>query len=79
MRQHDLKCGALYFNDVRTGVKPFELRYNDRDFHVGDLLVLHEMNDDGPTGVFCTKRITYVLEGLPWLMAGYCALGLCDA
>ena len=40
--QHDLKCHPDYFEALRDGTKTFECRYNDRDFEVGDELLLRE-------------------------------------
>ncbi|GAY70610.1 hypothetical protein FMV2238Y02_03340 [Streptococcus canis] len=42
MTQHMLKCYPQYFKAVKDGTKPFECRYNDRDFKVGDELLLRE-------------------------------------
>lgn len=39
-RQHDLKCKPEYFARIATGQKTFEIRKNDRDFQVGDILIL---------------------------------------
>lgn len=39
---HELKTDPKYFAAVRSGEKRFELRRNDRDFHVGDHLALNE-------------------------------------
>jgi ASC-1-like (ASCH) protein len=39
---HDLKCSKPYFEAVATGIKRFELRLNDRNYKVGDLLRLKE-------------------------------------
>lgn len=47
---HQLKCEAKYFEELCFGTKTFEVRKNDRDFHVGDYLALNELtplcNDD---------------------------------
>jgi hypothetical protein len=37
---HELKCEEPYFTDVHEERKLFELRRNDRDFEVGDILEL---------------------------------------
>ncbi|HEM6115816.1 TPA: DUF3850 domain-containing protein [Streptococcus suis] len=42
MTQHMLKCYPKYFEAVKDGTKPFECRYNDRNFKVGDELLLRE-------------------------------------
>ena len=39
---HDLKCWPDYFDAIAAGLKTAELRKNDRDFKVGDTLVLLE-------------------------------------
>ena len=38
----ELKCDKTHFWDVWTGAKTHEVRYNDRHYAVGDLLVLKE-------------------------------------
>lgn len=39
---HYLKCHPIYFMMVSKGEKPFEIRKNDRNFQVGDKVVLCE-------------------------------------
>ena len=38
MKLHNLKIKAEYANAKLRGDKPFEIRLNDRDFKVGDLI-----------------------------------------
>lgn len=40
MRTHELKLDIKYFDDVKSGKKNFEIRKNDRDFQVHDVLEL---------------------------------------
>lgn len=40
MKIHKLKLDPKYFEDVRTGEMKFNIRKNDRDFEVGDVLEL---------------------------------------
>ena len=75
---HKLKIAPKYFDDVESGRKPFEFRKNDRDFRVGDILILQEWSTVvGYTGRETTKQITYVLlggvYGIPY---EYCILGI---
>lgn len=44
---HNLKIKPCYFKDVVSGVKTFEVRFNDRNFKMGDILVLEEFDDRG--------------------------------
>jgi len=62
---HTLELWTEFYNDVESGLKPFELRYNDRDYKVGDYLNLLEYdNNKGEfTGKQCTKKVTYMLLG----------------
>lgn len=43
---HELKTYPKYFQETIEGNKPFEIRKNDRNFQVGDVLILKEW--DGP-------------------------------
>ena len=40
MTTHELKLDIRYFDDVKSGKKNFDIRNNDRDFKVGDILEL---------------------------------------
>ena len=45
MKVHELKLNRGFFDDVQSGVKSFEIRKNDRDFEVDDILVLRKFSD----------------------------------
>lgn len=77
MTTHALKTWPEYFQAVKDGRKPFELRQNDRDFQVGDVLELYEYEPMGKqlTGERLRVVVTYVLSG-PWLAPGVVALGI---
>ena len=75
-RRHRLKLAKMFFDAVDTGKKSFELRKNDRNYQIGDILELHEMSDGEETGRVTEKQVIYILEGFKGLEEGYCILGL---
>lgn len=77
--EHDVKCWPPYFGAVAAGDKPFEVRQADRDYRVGDVLLLREWRPDWRdyTGRLVRKRITYRLDGGAFgIEPGTCVLGL---
>ena len=76
---HSVKCKSMYFHDVVRGVKRFEVRYNDRNYQVGDLLVLCELDFNGRlTGCTHTVEIIYILDNCSYLRDNYVVLGIKD-
>ena len=76
---HELKTWQPYFEQVKSGLKTFELRENDRDFKIGDELLLKEYSasHDEFTGNFCHRRVDFILHGGRFgLEDGFCILGL---
>jgi hypothetical protein len=62
--KHYLKIAPCYFEDIASGKKCFELRKNDRDYKVGDTLVLQEwLPDIEYTGREIEKNVPYILYG----------------
>ena len=58
---HELKILPQYFKEVSNGNKTFELRKNDRNYKIGDTLLLLEFNNGHYTGNYCNRKITYIL------------------
>lgn len=85
MAHHDVKSWPEFFAAIRGG-KPFDLRQNDRNYRVGDLITFNEYDDQRGrrTGEKEVRKITYVFEGtgpgaMPpcaGLARGYAILGL---
>lgn len=82
MTTHYLKTLKKYFMPVMAGKKRFELRKNDRNFQVGDILCLQECIKDkegnvrytGKEGLF---RISYIFRGGKYgLKEGYAILSI---
>lgn len=59
-KEHHLKILPEYFEPVRYGLKTFEIRKNDRDFQVGDTLLLKEYEDGNFTGNMLRAVINYI-------------------
>ena len=84
-KEHVLKTDYVVFQDVLDGNKTFEIRFNDRDYQVGDLVILKETEFTGEqmksgqplvyTGREIQKRISYVLSGYG-LHEGWVILGI---
>lgn len=78
-RKHDLKCWPEAFAAIRTGCKQWELRLNDRDYQIGDLLRLREWDNHAEryTGEATGKLVIWMLNGPAFgLPDGYCIMSL---
>ena len=72
MKVHELKIKHMYCINVVNHLKTFEIRKNDRDFKVDDILHLKETHDcsDIYTGFEMFVKVVYIHEGLG-LQDGY--------
>ena len=73
---HELKTRPDYFNAVSDGRKKFELRRNDRNFKIGDHILLCEWTGSDYTGKKIKCRIDYILERYDGLDPDYVILGI---
>lgn len=75
---HRLKCVNPYFNEVAAEQKKFEIRLNDRDFKVGNQILLIEIdNEKAPTGNWCQLSIDYIFTDTAYgLKPNYCVMGV---
>lgn len=72
---HKLKILLEYFKEVKDGNKTFEIRFNDRDFQCGEILMFEEYDKKkGYTGAWVAEEITYVLNDEKYMKPGYVAL-----
>ncbi len=88
MKLHELKILHEYLVDVDLGKKTFELRKNDRDYQVGDLIRFIDIREDDSTAnknqiepnidENTLYRITYVLKDVEkyGLDKDYCILAI---
>ena len=79
-KMHQLKVWPEFFAVLCTGTKTFEVRKNDRDFHAGDTLSLHEWDPHRRTytGRWIEANVSYLsdLGLLDPALKGYVAMQL---
>lgn len=73
-KTHSLKILPEYFDAIDHGVKTFEIRKNDRNFKVGDVLILREYDEKQYTGSELKAKITYITAYAQ--QDGYVVLGI---
>lgn len=83
---HQLKTDPEPFREVLDGHKTFELRFNDRNFQTGNIIILRqtrysqaEMACGKPleyTGAEVRKIAGYILREGYGLPSGYCIISL---
>lgn len=63
MAIHELKTWKPIFQDMKNGNKAFDIRKNDRNFQVGDELILNEWDSDKEeyTGDHIHALVTWIL------------------
>jgi ParB family chromosome partitioning protein len=72
---HKIRLASMYYDDVCSGRKNFELRRNDRNYKVGDILEMMEFKDGKNTGRIVSVLVTYLLENYTGIEDGYCIMG----
>jgi len=89
-KHHELKTDPDVFQASEAGVKPWEIRRDDRVFQVGDLVTLRETKHTGEamkfggapleyTGREREGRIAYIMHGPHYGLArGWCIFSLVE-
>lgn len=84
-RRHELKTWGSLFDDILAGRKTFEVRFNDRDYRVGDILSLMRYDPATESLTYVNagsafrieKRVSYVLHGGQFgIKSGFVVMGL---
>ena len=78
MKHHYLKILPEYYEAVKCGDKTFEVRLNDRDYQINDVLHLQEFNNSEYTGYELVKVVSYILNDPTYCKEGYVVLALKD-
>ncbi|MNE84633.1 hypothetical protein D3C80_1815570 [compost metagenome] len=75
---HELKTWPEHFENVWNLSKPFELRKNDRNYQLGDILILKEFEwqNQKYTGRVQNVEVTSILKNFKGIEKGYCILGI---
>jgi len=76
---HELKTWPSYFQEVFMSHKTFEARENDRDFKIGDTLILREWDNENKvyTGRSLARTVTYILQGGSFgVQPGHCIMSI---
>lgn len=77
MNLHRVKTETKYFRARKAGDKPWEVRLNDRDYQVGDILEQVEIEDNGAeTGRVDYSKIAYMMNDERFLKDGYVVMTL---
>lgn len=83
MTEHALKTWPVFFDDVLSGRKTFEVRKNDRNFQEGDTLLLEEWAPDayGPSGAYTGRKMRVVVRSvlrgpILGIQKGWCVMGV---
>lgn len=72
---HRLNITQEYFLAKLQGIKLFEVRKNDRNYKLGDTLVLYELNEQKErTGRTISQSVNYISEHPEYLQDGYIIL-----
>lgn len=75
---HKLKIEPQYFRQVISGKKKFEIRFNDRNYAVGDSLSLCEYNP--VTGRFsgnsALASVTSICDDIRFVKPGYVVMSI---
>lgn len=78
MTEHDVKCWPEYYEPLERGDKTLELRLNDRNYRVGDVLHQREWEplEHRYTGRSSRYLVTHIIRGGEWLVPGYVAMSI---
>lgn len=77
MSYHYIKCWPEFFESMIQGIKRFEYRKNDRNYTVGDQLVVREFLPEPEglhTGRVATFQVLRVWDEIPDIPDGFCIM-----
>lgn len=75
MKTHELKTNLNILKMYLVAIKTFEVRKNDRNFEVGDIITLREFENGKFTGKSINVEIVYILNDEEYCKESYVVLG----
>lgn len=78
MKIHELKTLPEYFQSIKMGKKNFEIRFNDRNFKISDVLCLREYDNNigAYTGAELFVKVDYILDKFGGLVDGFVIMSI---
>ena len=80
MKLHRIKLDNKYIESVYMGHKSYEVRFNDRDYKVGDIIRFIDDKGEPLKSSMCPElpfyRIVHRLKSVEGLEEGYVVLGI---
>ena len=75
-QHHYIKILPEYYRAIESGKKTFEVRYNDRNYQVYDILHLQEWLNGSYTGREIEAEVTYILNDPDYCKEGYVVMAI---
>lgn len=79
VRKHYLKIWPEFYKPVKQRKKTFDIRFNDRNYKVGDICIFQEWDpkkEEYTGSPDIITHVPYVLSGTPWLPEGYVCMSI---
>lgn len=75
---HEVKILEEFAEAHAQGLKPWEIRYNDRDYQVGDIIKFNVIDKNrNPVGTTYKLKISYMIKGKRFgIEKGFCIMTL---
>lgn len=75
-QHHHIKILPKYYRAIESGNKTFEVRFNDRNYQVHDMLHLEEWLNGEYTGRRITAEVTYMIDDPNYCKDGYVIMAI---
>ena len=75
-QHHHIKILPEYYRAIESGKKTFEVRFNDRNYQVYDILHLQEWLNGDYTGREITAEVTYMIDDPSYCKDGYVIMSI---